>query len=114
MKNWIVVSWKNFILPPKSAVYAVYIGGKLTYIGQSVDIRNRFYEHNIRYGYAKNIITPWGDYQDDSTITIKYSLSKKYGDWAMRELRLIRRLRPPLNKSGKGRKSLIKNSYGRE
>lgn len=104
--KWSKYSWRDLsAMPRKPAVYAIYLDGDLCYVGQTVDLRNRFYEHKIRYGYGKNIILPWDDcVPDDTEITIKASLSVRYGDWAMRELRLIRRLRPRFNKHGYGRK----------
>lgn len=97
--------WKLFrlpaVLPRAPGVYAVYLDGALTYIGQTVDLRNRMSEHDIRHGYAQNIITPWGDAKD---VVLKVGTSRKYGDWAMRELRLIRRLRPSGNRRGLGRR----------
>lgn len=107
------MTWRTFkwpgdgadgCLPRAPGVYAIYFDGELRYIGQTVDLRNRFSEHRFRYGYAKNIITPWGDVPDTAVIIIKYSLSRRYGDWAMRELRLIRSLRPRYNVNGRGRK----------
>lgn len=105
--TWESFSWPSSAgqaLPREPGVYAVYFNGTLSYIGQTVDLRNRFSEHRFRHGYAKNIVTPWGDYPDDTTIVIKFSRSRRYGDWAMRELRLIRRLLPRLNVNGRGRK----------
>lgn len=105
---WKVFSWRDLTeMPRQPAVYAVYINGELIYIGQSVDLRNRFYEHKIRYSYAKEIRLPWVDVPDDTEVTIKASISRKYGDWAMRELRLIRRLKPRFNIHGRGRKLKI-------
>ena len=91
-------------MPKAPAVYAVYIDGTLVYIGQTTDLRNRFYEHRFRYGYAKNIILPWCDVPNTSEVTIKACRGRRYGDWAMRELRLMRRLKPRFNVKGMGRK----------
>ena len=84
-------------LPRVSGVYAVYFDGSLVYIGQSVDIANRFSEHRFRYGYAKVLRTPWADVPIDTRITVKVKRSLRIGDWAMWEIRLINRLRPIYN-----------------
>lgn len=85
-------------LPRKAGCYAIYLDGQLVYIGQSNDIRNRFSEHKIRYCYSKEVATPWGDFPDTSIITVKVKESRRLGDWAMWEIRLIRRLRPVFNR----------------
>lgn len=104
--------WKliNFIenrlkLPVVACCYAIYFDGQLFYIGSTNNLRNRFSGHAIRWGYAKNLITPWGEFPDDIFIHIKYKPSKKYGDWLMLEARLIRRLQPDFNKKLKGRRA---------
>jgi excinuclease UvrABC nuclease subunit len=102
---WKPYSWLDLgAMPRTPSVYAIYLDGELVYVGQSVDLRNRFHEHKIRYGYAKDIRLPWVDVPDTTSIQIKASASRKYGDWAMRELRLIRRLKPRFNRHGLGRK----------
>ena|SRR3990167_1941 len=104
MTTWKKYTWRDLgEMPRAAAVYAVYLNAELCYIGQSVDLRNRFYEHKIRYGYGKTIILPWCDVHDEAEIVIKASTSRRYGDWAMRELRLIRRLKPRFNRNGRGR-----------
>lgn len=82
------------VLPRRACVYAIYLDGVLTYIGQTCDLRGRRSDRRIRWGYANQVITPWGDAKE---VVMKVSWSRKYGDWAMRELRLIRRLSPPGN-----------------
>lgn len=78
------------------AVYAIYVDGVLSYVGQTVNLRNRMKMHNIRFSYGNSIIIPWGDGCCKSCV-VKASYSLRYGDWAMRELRLIRRLSPQYN-----------------
>lgn len=90
-------------LPRFAGVYAVHFDGELVYIGSSTDIANRFSEHKIRLGYARNIITPWCDVPDTTRITIKVKRSVVRGDWAMWEIRLIHRLRPTFNRQHRGR-----------
>jgi hypothetical protein len=91
-------------LPRFAGAYALYIDGRLVYVGQSCDIANRFSEHAIRLGYAKNIHTPWGTFPDTTAIVLKVKRSRVLGDWAMWEIRLIRRLRPQFNDRLRGRK----------
>lgn len=102
--TWMPGRWREFDplahvdLPLNMpAVYAIYIDGELVYIGQTANLRGRFQTHHLRPGYARNIITPWGDLPGSAKITAKAKPSRRYGDWAMIELRLIRRLRPRLN-----------------
>lgn len=91
-------------MPRLPACYAIYMRGELVYVGQTVDLRNRFYEHNFRCGYAKNIHHPWGELPDDADVFLKAKFCGRYGSWAMRELRLIRRLRPTFNRHHSRRK----------
>lgn len=76
--------------------YAIYIDNQLAYIGQSVNLHLRF----RRWGFCRRISdsfdTPWGLVPVGS-LKVKVAYSRKFGDWAMRELRLVRRLRPRLN-----------------
>jgi excinuclease UvrABC nuclease subunit len=84
-------------LPNAPCVYAVYFDGELVYVGQSSSLSNRFSGHAFRYGYAKNIHTPWADISSSVRIEIKAKFSERLGDWAMWEIRLIRRLKPIFN-----------------
>jgi len=97
--------WKTFglfpekgELPSKPCVYAVYFDKELVYIGQTNSLKNRFGGHAFRYGYAKNIHTPWQDVPSFVKIQIKAKFTERLGDWAMWEIRLIRRLKPLFNK----------------
>jgi excinuclease UvrABC nuclease subunit len=74
-------------LPDKPAVYVIYDGTQPVYVGSTVSLQNRF-------GMHKQIM------KDMNFSHLKYSLSRHYGDWSMRELRLIKKLRPPMNKNG--------------
>ena len=88
-------------LPSKPCVYAVYLDGKMVYIGQTNRLSNRFSGGRFRYGYARNLITPWGDVPDTTVVSIKVRFSERYGDWAMWEIRLIHRLQPEFNRHHK-------------
>jgi hypothetical protein len=96
--------WKKYglmpdksIFPNRACVYAIYFDNELVYVGQSTSLSNRFSGHAFRYGYAKNIHTPWQDVSSSTKIDIKAKFSEKLGDWAMWEIRLIRRLKPLFN-----------------
>lgn len=71
-------------LPPHACCYVVVKDGKALYVGQTINLRARFYAHN-RF--------PKG-------AALKAKFGQRFGDWAMREARLIERLRPPMNIRG--------------
>lgn len=85
------------LLPHCAGVYAIYFDDYLKYIGSSKNIASRVGQHRIRYGYGKNIHTPWADICSNTVITIKVKPSIKMGQWAMDEIRLIHKLRPEFN-----------------
>lgn len=76
------------IFPTSPACYVIYVNSRLVYVGQSMNIRKRMVGHYCR---------PTCVWMKEKQIVMKYRLSRKYGDWAMVELRLIRRLQPNLN-----------------
>lgn len=82
--RWIKFSL-NTALPPLACCYCVYVGSELLYIGQTHNLRTRFAQHTGQKKF------PAGFY-------LKVRFGDRYGDWAMRELRLIRRLQPPMNR----------------
>jgi hypothetical protein len=84
--------WLN--LQPLAGVYVVVMDGRAGYVGQSSNVRNRMSQHNIRR-VGDVYVTPWGTCR---TCVVKIGGTRRHGDWLMRELRLIRRLRPFGNK----------------
>lgn len=70
------------------ACYVIQVDGTTVYVGQTSNLRLRMSQH--RAGLLKTL--------DRSKVTVKANHGRRYGDWAARELRLIRRLRPRLNK----------------
>ncbi len=95
--KWILLSdWdihtRSFTDAP--ATYVFYLDGELGYIGQSNTPRFRFTQHKICQSKG-GWITPWGEFRD-MYVKLKYSL--KYGQEAMTEKRLIKRLTPRFNK----------------
>lgn len=96
IKTWVEHDPTEYsTLPDAPAVYVVLLDGQPMYVGQTTRLRQRFNNYRMRWGYGGGVLTPWGQF--DGTVSIKFSHGWRYGDWAMRELRLIRRLRPPWN-----------------
>lgn len=92
-------------LPSVAACYALYLDGDLKYVGQTCDLRKRMAGHELEVArYSANIETPWGYCK---RLHLKYRTSRKYGDWAMVELRLIKRLQPEYNCVGSTRKRKV-------
>lgn len=76
--------------PSAAGVYVVYLNRQLYYIGSAANLEMRLYatwKRKTDSGFTMNAL-----------VDIKYSVSKKYGDWLMREIRLIRKLQPRANK----------------
>jgi excinuclease UvrABC nuclease subunit len=65
-------------------VYALYVNDNIVYIGSSEHLSNRLLNHRWAFIYNR-------------PFTIKYSHSKKKGEWLMREYRLIKRIQPSKN-----------------
>ena len=96
--KWLKINaHQNHTIPAAPGVYVVYLSNNVVYVGQSNNLRVRFARHNIRFGYASNLITPWGEFPATKKLEIKAKLSRRVGDWAMLEIRLIHRLRPRFN-----------------
>ena len=74
----------NLQLPKLACCYCVFDAGRLVYVGQTANLRARFASHK-----GEGILP--------ASASLKARFADKYGDWAMREIRLIRRLRPPMN-----------------
>jgi excinuclease UvrABC nuclease subunit len=103
-KDYQLYPSKDKVFPDAPCVYAIYFDGDLVYVGQTTSLSNRFGGHAFRYSYGKSIITPWQEVPSDTRITIKASGSLRLGDWAMREIRLIRRLKPIFNTHHKNKR----------
>lgn len=72
-------------LPNYACCYCIFSADEtLLYVGQTLNLKTRFYQHKASGAFPKDAY-------------IKIRCGDKYGDWAMREARLIRRLRPSLN-----------------
>lgn len=90
----------NPVAPPQCPAapgcYVIYLDRQIIYIGQSENLWNRIRKYEIRL-VGDRYVTPWGI---GDRVEMKYKLSSRYGDWLMREVRLIRRLQPRGNKRG--------------
>lgn len=67
--------------PAYPACYVVYSAGRLIYIGSTANLKARFQAHKQAKSFPEGI-------------TLKVRFSEKWGDWAMREIRLLHKLRP--------------------
>lgn len=90
----------NQCYPTTGGCYAVYLDGQLSYVGCAQNLRARLSTYRFREGYGGGWFTPWGQCR---SVRVKVRSSHRFGDWAMHEIRLIRRLRPMLNCLGLGR-----------
>jgi excinuclease UvrABC nuclease subunit len=104
MSYWQALNvFRNFDTPAVPGCYVIYFDGVPVYVGQSNNLRSRLSRHNFRHSYACSVHTPWGELPNKVVITAKYKASRRRGDWAMWELRLIHRLKPDFNQTHKGR-----------
>jgi hypothetical protein len=90
-------SFEQNALPVEPGVYVVGAGKRVLYVGQTRSIRARFSTYKIEFDVRSCPFiwrTPWGTHTD---FWVKVSLGGKYGSWAMRELRLIKKLKPEFN-----------------
>lgn len=84
-------------IPAAPGVYVICFDGRPVYVGQSVNVKARINGHKFRHGYGRNIHTPWIELADSVPVTVKVKISRRLGDWAMWEIRLISRLQPAYN-----------------
>lgn len=73
-------------LPNYPCCYVVQLDGVSIYVGQTLGLRGRMHDHR-----------PWLKTLN-GRLRIKVRFAERYGDWAMREARLIRRLSPEFNR----------------
>jgi hypothetical protein len=79
--------------PNVPACYVFIVGGQVVYVGSTANLNTRMRQHKNK---TRGRDLPW----PHSDVYVKYRPSKKWGDWAMLELRLIRRLQPVGNCCG--------------
>ncbi len=89
-------------LEKRPGVYVVIAGLRVIYVGVSNNVRSRLPQHNIRPGYARNYMTPWGMFAEDGFV-VKCKYTRRIGANLRLEARLIHRLRPIGNKLGKAK-----------
>src|SRR5579859_7526557 len=75
--KWHTVSCMRGVsdIPTSPGVYVIFFGREAVYVGQSNNLRLRVLSHNIRYGYAQNIKTPWGDLPGDTGVSARIKIS---------------------------------------
>jgi hypothetical protein len=98
---WRANGWS--VMPPEAygpGCYVIYADGRLVYVGMADKVNVRVSSH--MNGRAKALEKALGRKVD--SWLVKYRPERFYGERATLELRLIRRLRPVLNRSGNGRK----------
>jgi hypothetical protein len=88
MTKWITYKSKKDV-PIMCGVYVIYIDGEVVYVGISKDIRKRFSSHHIK---------EWDQCKIKAMISV--------GRATELEERLIRKLNPPGNAYGSGRKEM--------
>lgn len=97
-------------IPSWPGAYVVYFNGEIVYVGSSTDLQKRVRLYFRRTRPNLNLAdplhrrprfqTPWGQEHDGAAVRVKVKLSRRNGDWLMREWRLISRLRPMFNTAG--------------
>ena len=93
-RNWQRVKLNE--APHRPGCYALFRGKVLMYIGSAFNIRVRLQHQLIgtRHTYAHTRFGPTAELQ------LRIAVNKRRNEHATRELRLIERLRPPMNKAG--------------
>jgi predicted GIY-YIG superfamily endonuclease len=79
--------------PHVPGCYVFIVEGVAVYVGSTEDLNTRMRAH--RSGKGAIVVSPRA-----GEVLVKCRPTRKWGDWAMLELRLIRRLRPAWNRRG--------------
>lgn len=77
-------------------VYVIFGDGAVVYVGSSTHVAGRLKEHGLRRCHS-GVTTPWGTFE---CVLVKVAYTRRFGDWLMREARLIHRLNPTGNTIG--------------
>lgn len=104
-------AWRTVIspkdLPDEPGCYVVYSHDIPVYVGSAQSLKKRFNTHQLDdnriCGRGFLLKAPY----------IKYRPSKRFGDWRMVELRLIRRIRPVHNVKSAATKEEIREEIRR-
>lgn len=86
-------------VPKDAGVYAVCYQGGVIYVGSTCSLYKRMLGHQFSRRRGGSVNTPWGTAK--TRLTIKCRPARCFGEQAMAELRLLRRLRPRCNKKFK-------------
>lgn len=96
-RDWSGSKWVRYscaaTVPVCPACYAIYVDDELAYVGQTSDLRKRLLSHGLWVPRGEDFVFKWGG----TRIEVKARLPDRFGDWVMREARLLRRLKPRLN-----------------
>jgi len=90
-------------IPREPGVYVFIRDRRVVYVGMSANLHARLAAYRPRrrpVDYDTDDHSPVLHPYADGSI-LKISVSRRYGDWLMRELRLIRKLRPLHNLAGR-------------
>lgn len=81
--------------PAVGGTYAIFVDQELQYIGSAANVRARLQDHGIGKKWGPRFCS----FGAVDAVTLKVAADLKFGRWLMREARLIRRLKPPRNKT---------------
>jgi len=98
MTKWEVCRYWN--APECAGVYVIFADDEPIYVGSSGNLKSRLRSHRVIPGYGTGVDTPWGRVPGARDCHIRIKRAQKYGEWAMIELRLIKRLSPRFNVVG--------------
>jgi excinuclease UvrABC nuclease subunit len=88
-------SFERTAIPALPGCYVIYLDDELVYVGSTLNLRNRLAAYELYWHCPEDrFSTKWGEYRK---VRIKVKIGGKYGEWAMTELRLIRKLKPKFN-----------------
>ena len=88
--------------PASPGCYAIYINGRLSYVGSTTNLRARAWCHVAQTRPVLFYDEP-ARHAPRLRVVVKVKLSRRFGDWLMWEARLIHRLNPPRNRALKAR-----------
>ena len=111
MGRWVVDHELGRLAPKAGGLYAIYLDGALSYIGQTGDLRARLRSHALAHSQS---IGRWQGMKF-SCVSVKICLhTGRFGSRVEREKALICRLDPPLNHiapTGKDYRDLAASTY---
>jgi hypothetical protein len=93
-----VVPNKASRIPYGNCVYVLIHNGAVQYVGQTASLYGRIHQHAKALGLSFR----------EGGVVVKYSFNRRYGEHAMREIRLIGALNPPQNKAHRRNMNLCK------